>query len=175
VSNPLADIEATCAGFEQRMAVLRQVRVPGAAALGPEVHRALLDVRARLDAAEVLKTETRRLRRKFRNKAAQRAEEAEEEFDRQLGKLGEGAVMRQYEGAQERMSRARTLNLDFRRRANTAKKVSQRVDDMFDAVTDMFFGLLNVREELLARMRELASAMYETGIERDALPDSGTG
>lgn len=131
--------------------------VPGVdtQAEGHAVHSALLDVRARLDLAEELMTGARRERRRFRAKAVQRLTERDEEYDRALVKLGEGAVMRQFEGAREREAKARVYVLELTQRANRAAAARAMVDDCFDGLKDSFFGLLNVREELIARLREL--------------------
>jgi hypothetical protein len=70
-------------------------------------------------------------------------------------------VRLEWQAGGERMAKARVQNLDKRRVARKAEAASAMVDDCFEGLRDAFFGLLNVREELIARMRELqwASAL----------------
>lgn len=160
----LAVVEASCAEMERHMKMLRWgIDIPQGTdpEHGGDVHRALLAVRARLDSAEQLIRAARHERARFRAKAAQRRQEADDEFDRLLVAQGEGAVRQEWQGGREREAKARALNLDKRRVARKAETASAMVDDCYEGLRDAFFGLLNVREELLARMRELqwASAL----------------
>jgi hypothetical protein len=165
----LERVEARCAEVEEAMRALRfgtsgsPLVIPPYGLGGDAVHEALLDVRGRLDLAESLKIEARKVRRQFRDIAAQRREEADENFDKLLVKQGEGALRQEWQGGREREAKARTLNLDERRAARTAEKAARRAEEMFETITDMFFGLLNIREELIARLREL---QFETVMER---------
>jgi hypothetical protein len=147
-------------GSEDKPLVIPQGTEPGD---GQDVHKTLLDVRARLDLAETLKLEARKLRREFRRKAVQRRQEADEAFDKELKRLGEGAVRLEWQSGREREASARTTVLEQRRTAITAETARSIVEAMFDDVQDMFFGLLNIREELIARLREL---QFETVLER---------
>ena len=160
----LASVQALCDGLEARMDVLRWgVVIPPASAEGHDVHEVLVDVRGRLDLAETLMREARRERRRFRTKAAMRRREADEAYDEALGKASEGAVRREYESARERENKARLATLDRRRAANRADDARAIVDDCFDGLRESMFGLLNTREELIARLREL---QWEVGMER---------
>ena len=155
--------EEQCAELEEAMLRLRAAEVPPVEVKGESVHAALLDVRARLDLAEELKVQARRLRRQFRARAAERLRERDEEYDRRLAEYAKGAVRREYESVREREVRARLDVLELTRQANAAADVRARVEEMFESLTDMFFGLLNIREELIARLREL---QFETVLER---------
>jgi hypothetical protein len=167
VSEPLPGLlgaaEAQCAAVEEAMIRLRAVMVPPVTAEGHEVHEALLDVRARLDSAEVLLREFRAERRRFRARAALRQQERDDAYDARLNELAKGAVRREFEGAQERMAQARAHVLELTRRARTADACKRLVEDCFDGLKDQFFGLLNIREELITRLREL---QFETTMER---------
>jgi len=169
VSSVLGACEARCAELEDAMRVLRfgnaaePFDLPAGGAGGEVVHGALLDVRARLDLAEELKLAARKLRREFRDKARLRAQERDDEYDRRLDKLSDGAMRREWESGREREARARLAVLELTRAARTAEAARARVEEMFDSLTDMFFGLLNIREELIARLREL---QFETAMER---------
>lgn len=159
----LGQVEALTARWAEAMDDLRAVEVPSVEAEGHDVHAALLDVRARLDLAEELIKGARIERRRFRARARLRAQERDDEYDRRLAKLSEGAVRREYEGAQERMTKARLDVVELTRKARTAEAVRDLVDDAYEGLRDRFFGLLNVREELIARLREL---QFETAMER---------
>jgi hypothetical protein len=169
LSGVLAAIQELCDGLEARMGVLRfgteddPLVIPPATAEGHDVHEALLEVRGRLDLAEQLIREARRERRRFRTKAAQRRRERDEEYDRKLGKRGEGAVRREFEGAREREAGARLDVLPLTQQANRAEDARAMVEDCFDGLRDAMFGLLNIREELIARLREL---QWEQSMER---------
>lgn len=165
-------VKALCDELEEAMQALRfgglelpphGVEGVTAEAEGQDVHATLLDVRARLDLAEELMTKARRERRKFRAKAVQRQVERDESYDRVMASLGEGAVRREYEGTKDREAKARMRVLELTQTANRAAAARVMVDDCFDGLKDTFFGLLNVREELIARLREL---QFQTVLER---------
>jgi hypothetical protein len=165
----LGQVEALTAQWADAMARLRfgteevPLEVPGVDAEGPDVHAALLAVRARLDMAEQLLKSARIERRRFRARAKIRRQEADDAYDKALAKRGEGAVRREFEGAQERMAGARLDVLEQTRTARTAEAVRDLVDDAYEGLRDQFFGLLNIRQELLDRLREL---QWESSMER---------
>lgn len=162
-------VKGLCDELEEAMRVLRfgteaePLVLPGHTAVGGEVHEALLDVRARLDLAEELMTKARRERRRFRAKAVQRQVERDARYDQVMASLGEGAVRREYEGTKDREAKARVRVLELTQTANRAGAARVMVDDCFDGLKDTFFGLLNIREELIARLREL---QFESTLER---------
>jgi hypothetical protein len=165
----LASVRELCDGLEARMNVLRfgteddPLTIPPASAEGTEVHEVLVEVRGRLDLAEQLMRAARKERRRFRAKAVQRQRERDEAYDAALGKQSEGAVRREWEGAKERENKARLQVLDLTHRAHTAADARAMVDDCFEGLRESMFGLLNVREELIARLREL---QWESSLER---------
>jgi hypothetical protein len=173
VSGPLpgilGQVEGLTAQWADAMARLRfgtdevPLEVPGIEAEGYDVHEALLAIRGRLDMAELLLKGARIERRRFRARAKIRAQERDDEYDKQLAKLAEGAVRRDYEGAQERMAKARLHVLGLTRTQRTAEAVRDLVDDAYEGLRDQFFGLLNIRQELLDRLREL---QWESSLER---------
>ncbi len=130
---------------------------------GHDVHEALLAIRARLDMAEQLLKSARIERRRFRARAKIRRQEADDAYDEQLAKLAEGAVRREFEGAQERMAKARLHVLEKTRKMRTAEAVRDLVDDAYEGLRDQFFGLRDIRQELLDRLREL---QWESSMER---------
>jgi hypothetical protein len=131
------------------MAVLRGFERPGEAAAPPEVHEALLEIRGRLDQAEVLFKNMTRLRAEFRARARERADELQDRQDGELQKLMAAAVRREYEAARERESTARTRAVDQLIAARLAARIVMIVDAAYDQVRIDYYGLLNVREELL--------------------------
>jgi hypothetical protein len=173
VSEPLpgilGQVEALTGQWADAMARLRfgtdevPLEVPGIEAEGHDVHAALLAIRARLDLAEQLLKGARIERRRFRARARLRQQERDDEYDEKLADLAKGAVRREYEGAQERMAKARLHVLELTRKQRTAEAVRDLVDDAYEGLRDQFFGLLNIREELIARLREL---QFETAMER---------
>ncbi len=165
----LGQVEGLTAQWADAMARLRfgtedkPLEVPGVEAEGHDVHKALLAIRGRLDMAELLLKGARVERRRFRARAKIRQQERDDEYDEQLAELAKGAVRREYEGAQERMAKARLHVLELTRTQRTAEAVRDLVDDAYEGLRDQFFGLLNIREELIARLREL---QFETAMER---------
>lgn len=165
----LGQVEALTAQWADAMARLRfgteevPLEVPGVEAEGHEVHEALLAIRARLDMAEQLLKGARIERRRFRARARLRAQERDDAYDKALAKRGEGAVRREYEGAQERMAGARLDVLELTRTQRRAEAVRELVDDAYEGLRDQFFGLLNIRQEMLDRLREL---QWESSFER---------
>lgn len=163
----LALVEDRCAELNQAMARLRWgLDIPQGTdpEHGGDVHLALLAVRARLDLAEQLIREGRRERARFRARAAQRRQEADDAYDQRLVDLGELALRQEWQGGREREAKARTLTLDDRRLARRAEAAAVMVDDCYEGLRDAFFGLLNVREEFIARLRELQwAASLERG------------
>jgi hypothetical protein len=53
--------------------------------------------------------------------------------------------------------------LDDRRLARRAEDARDMIEDCYEGLRDAFFGLLNVREELIARLREL---QFESVLDR---------
>lgn len=147
------------------MAKLRDFAVPPYAAHPDEVHRGLVDVRAALDLAETLIQESARFRDEVGRRARALAQAADDAYDAELVKMGAQGSRPAYEGAQERYGAARMNHLVFeaRRRARTAERVSDIARGEHERLRTSFYGLLNIREELLARLREL---QWESSMER---------
>jgi hypothetical protein len=164
-ADPVAAARGLCDEVLAAMARLRDFEVPQQTEIeaAGEVHQALLTVRERLDSAEALLLQVRRERLKTREKYRQLRQLADEEYDLKLGKLGEGAVRREYESVRDREVQARLHVLDLTRRMRAAETVKLMAEDTFESLTASFFGLLNIREELIARLREL---QFESVLER---------
>jgi hypothetical protein len=143
---------ALCTRIEDAMAALRNYAPPG-----PEtdsdpvkVREELHVVRGLLDRAEVLFAEMSGIRADFRAKASQRREEYQDRFDRELGKLAGRSVSSQFESGKERESMARVRAVDELTVSRTADRCVVLVDGAYETVRIKYYGLLNIREELLA-------------------------
>jgi hypothetical protein len=134
------------------MAVLRAFDVPPHDALPDRVHAALIELRGRLDAAETLLQLAARERRQARRLARRLAEDADDIYDAELGRRSERAVTRQFESIQDRTVGARLKALEARRKARRAAAVADLVEEAEDALKSMFFGLRDIRKELLTTL-----------------------
>jgi hypothetical protein len=156
-------VAASCGELVEKIGMLRAVGLPPADADPTAVHAALLDVRARLDLAEPLRAEMIRRRRMAARVAARRGEEADDAYDAALVKTSGQAMRREYESVRDREVVARTQGSPARRAARQAEAALAVVKEAEELVNLAYFGLLNVREELLARLRYLP---WETNLER---------
>lgn len=132
------------------MAVLRAFVVPAHDALPDQVHEKILELRGRLDSAEILVQRAARERRQAQRLAKRRAEEADDIYDAELGRRSERAVTREFESIQDRTVGARLKALEARRRARAAAAVADWVAEAEDSLKTSFFGLRDIRRELLS-------------------------
>jgi hypothetical protein len=132
------------------MAVLRAFVVPPHDALPEQVHEKIIELRGRLDSAETLVQLAARERRQARRLARRLAEEADDIYDAELGRRSERAVTREFESIQDRTVGARLKALEARRRARTATAVADFVEEAEDSLRSSFFGLRDIRRELLS-------------------------
>jgi hypothetical protein len=134
------------------MAVLRAFEVPPHDALPDQVHEKLIELRPRLDSAETLVQLAARERRQARRLAKRLAEAADDIYDAELGRRSERAVTREYESIQDRTVGARLKALDARRKARAAAAVADLVEEAEDSLRSSFFGLRDIRKELLTTL-----------------------
>ncbi|MGA9606978.1 MAG: hypothetical protein WBR21_08140 [Rouxiella badensis] len=142
---------AICTRITDAMAALRDYAPPGPEtdADPVKVREELHVVRGLLDQAEVLFAEMSSVRADFRAKAAQRREQFQDRFDRELGKLTGRSVSAQYESGKEREAQARVKAVDELIVSRTADRCVVIVDGAYETVRIKYYGLLNIREELL--------------------------
>jgi hypothetical protein len=134
------------------MAVLRDFDVPAHDALPDQVHAALIALRGRLDAAETLLQLAARERRQARRIARRLTEAADDIYDAELSRRSERAVTREFESIQDRTVGARMKALEARRKARRAAAVTDLVEEAEDALKSSFFGLRDIRKELLTTL-----------------------
>jgi chromosome segregation ATPase len=134
------------------MAVLRKFAVPPHDALPEDVHKAVRELRGRLDSAETLVQqvagEKRRLQRIVRRLTA----EADEVYDTELHRRAERAVTREFESAQDRLVGARVKASPLRREIRPYEASLSRVEQAEDMLRSQFFGLRDIRKELLTTL-----------------------
>ena len=134
------------------MAVLRAFQRPPHDALPDQVHEKIIELRARLDSAETLVQMAAREKRQARRLAKRLAEAADDIYDAELGRRSERAVTREYESIQDRAVGARLKALDARRKARAAAAVADLVEEAEDSLRSSFFGLRDIRKELLTTL-----------------------
>jgi hypothetical protein len=151
----LTEDEQSVAGLCERlvadMALLRAFPVPPHDAQPSAVHEAIIELRARLDLAEGLMTEMARRRRKARRVARQRSEAADDSYDAEMARLAERAIRLEYQGVRDRIAMAQVHASAYRRKARQAERLADLIEEAEDAVKSAFFGLRDIRKELLSR------------------------
>ena len=146
-------VQEACAQLLTDMALLRDFPVPPSDAEPSVVHQALRDdLRGRLDRAEQLMADIKRHKRRARRSVRKLTAEYDEKYDHALNKLSERAVGREYEGVHDREVRARTAASAERRQVVAAERVLDLVEEAEDVMASMFFGLRDIRRELLASL-----------------------
>lgn len=157
--------EAECLGLVERMGRLRDFALDPDDWEDPrEVYRRLVtDLRPRLDQAETVLAEAAKLRRQARNAALRAAAEASSAYDGQLAKASAGAMRREYESVKDREVLARVAAGPLFKAQRAAEAEAARVDLTYEAVRGMFYGLRDIREELLQALKHLP---WENSLER---------
>lgn len=143
-------IQAACAELLADMALLRDFPVPSSDADPSAVHAALRDdLRGRLDRAEQLMKEIRKNKRRARRALWARTAAYNEAYDAALEKLSKRAVGRDYEGVHDREVQARVAASAEHRKVVAAERVLDLVEEAEDVMQSMFFGLRDIRGELM--------------------------
>jgi hypothetical protein len=160
---PETDREAA-ARLLLEMAVLRDFPVPPHDADPVAVHSALLELRARLDRAEVILVSVRSLYGRAARSVAVQAEQASDEYDAELADLARKAVKQEYSSVHDRIAMARVKSLDARRRQRSAERQAEVMLQVLKAVESRFYGLRDIRAELLATLQHYLP--WEASLER---------
>jgi hypothetical protein len=156
--------EDQCAALLVQMAELRDFEMPPADADLPVVHDLLRgDLRPRLDRAEGLMREMSGHRRRAKRTARRLKEEADDAYDAALAKLSNRAISRQYESIKDREVLARVAASPQYRALRAAERSLDLVEEAEDAMRGMFFGLRDIRAELLGDFTYLP---WEKSLER---------
>jgi hypothetical protein len=135
------------------MAGLRAVDVPPHEADPAEVHRVLREVlRPRLDRAEVIMAEVAGHRRRARREAKRAAAVTSDAYDEALVKFSSRAMSRDYESIKDREVQARVQSSPQRKEQRKAEDTADLIEQAEDAARGMFFGLRDIRAELLTTL-----------------------
>ena len=148
----------------REMGELRNFPVPPHDADPGAVHRAVLELRARLDRAEVILTGMRSLRARAARNVAEAAEEAGDEYDAELAELARKAVKQEYSSVHDRIAMARVKSLAARREQRAAERQAETMDQALRAVESRFYGLRDIRRELLMTLEHYLP--WESSMER---------
>jgi hypothetical protein len=143
---------------------LRQFPVPPHEADGFAVHAAVRELRTRLDRAEVIMALMAGYKRRQRGRAAEAKAAADDVFDEEMARLAKLAVRMDYQGVRDREALAGAKALSERKKVRAAAKLAERVDQADDAARGMFFGLRDIRRELLATLEHYLP--WESSMER---------
>jgi hypothetical protein len=136
------------------MAGLRAFEVPAHDADPAEVHRVLREVlRPRLDRAEVIMAEVAGYRRRARREAKRAAAVTSDAYDEALVKFAKAAMAREYESVKDREVQARVTSSPQRREQRAAEATADLIEQAEDAAKGMFFGLRDIRAELLTTLQ----------------------
>jgi hypothetical protein len=149
------EVKEDLARLLTEMAALRDFRVPPHDADPPAVHSALRDgLRPRLDRAEVIMAEVARYRRRARAAADDSARAADDAYDEALAKMSGPAARggREYESIKDREVLARVKASPLRKQARAAERFADLADEAETAMRGMFFGLRDIRKELLTSL-----------------------
>lgn len=136
------------------MAGLRDFEVPAHEADPVEVHRVLREVlRPRLDRAEVIMAEVAGHRRRARREAKRAAAATSDTYDEVLVGFSTRAMSREYESIKDREVQARVKSSPQRREQRQAEEAADLIEQAEDAAKGMFFGLRDIRTELLTTLQ----------------------
>lgn len=146
------------------LAALRDFAAPPHDADPAAVHEALCEgLRPRLDRAEGIVTEITAHRRRCRREARRLAAVTADAYDEALAGPSSRAMSREFEGVRDREVQARVKSSPQRREQRRAEDLADVTEQAEDAARRMFFGLRDIREELLATLRYLP---WEASMER---------
>lgn len=165
----LSDREQTvseqAAGLLLKMGVQRDFTPPTVDEDPREVHRILReDLRARLDAAEVLMADITRVRHRAKREAARLKAIADDAYDVKLAALAERAVRLEYQSVHDRTAMSRVHASPLVRAQREAERVADMVSEAEEVMRGMLFGLRDVRRELLATLEHYLP--WESSLER---------
>lgn len=147
------------------MAGLRDFLVPATSADPTEVHRVLREVlRPRLDRAEVIMAEVAGHRRRARREAKRAAAATSDAYDEALVKFSTRAMSREYESIKDREVQARVTSSPQRGEQRKAEDTADLIEQAEDAARGMFFGLRDIRKELLVTLESYLP--WESSLDR---------
>ena len=149
----MTDVREQVTALLNEMAGLRAVDVPPHEADPAEVHRVLREVvRPALDRAEVIMAEVAGHRRRARREAKHAAAVTSDAYDEVLVKFSSRAMSRDYESIKDREVQARVQSSPQRKEQRQAEDTADLIEQAEDAARGMFFGLRDIRAELLTTL-----------------------
>ena len=116
------------------------------------VHERLTQLRGALDQADTVMDELARFRGELRRISRDKARAADEAYDAELDRLAKRAVTREYESIRDREVQARVKVSPQYKEARKAQELAGLVEEAEDAARRMFFGLRDIRAELLTTL-----------------------
>jgi hypothetical protein len=146
------DLQPQCVALLNELGALRAFSVPPHDATPDAVHEALRELRAALDRAEVLMTEAASYRRRAKQAARRAADAAADAYDAELKRFSTQAMARQFESIKDREVQARVKVSPQYKEARKAQELAGLVEEAEDAARRMFFGLRDIRAELLTTL-----------------------
>lgn len=147
------------------LAQLRAVDVPPHGADPAEVHRVLREVvRPALDRAEVIMAEVSGYRRRTRRAAKGLAAETSDAYDAALNGMSTRAMARDFESIKDREVMARVKSSPQRKEQRKAEDIADVIEQAEDATRGMFFGLRDIRAELLTTLQHYIP--WESSLDR---------
>jgi hypothetical protein len=147
------------------LAQLRGLDVPGHEARPDEVHSFLREVvRPALDRAEVIMAEVSGHRHRARRAARAAAAATDDAYDEALVKFSTRAMAREYESIKDREVQARVASSPQRKEQRAAERDADVIDQAEEAAKGMFFGLRDIRRELLVTLEHYIP--WEASLER---------
>lgn len=161
----MTDARQQVTSLLNEMAGLRDFDVPAADTDPAEVHRVVREVlRPRLDRAEVIMAEVAGHRRRARREAKHAAAVTADAYDEALVKFSTRAMSREYESIKDREVQARVTSSPQRREQRAAEDLADLIEQAEDAARGMFFGLRDIRKELLVTLESYLP--WEASLER---------
>jgi hypothetical protein len=148
-----------------RMGELRDFAMPGTDEDPREVHRLLREeLRPRLDEAETLMAQAARFRRRARRALARANAAFDDAFDAEMSKLAVKAMRLEFQSVHDRLAMARVAASSLKRAAREAERVSDLVDEAEEVMRGMYFGLRDIRKEILVYLEKYLP--WESSLER---------
>ena len=157
-------VTGECARLLTELAALRGFEMPEADEDPHEVRRLLMEeLRPRLDRAEQIMAELARYRRQAKRTAARLAAVTDDAYDAVMDELARKAVRLEYQSVHDRIAMARVRSSPKRKAQRAAERMADLVSEAEDAARGMFFGLRDMREEMITVLRTLP---WESSLER---------
>lgn len=129
----------------------------------PQAREKLQKLRGNLDRVEQLVTEVTALKMGAVALQKEKEETAQDAWDKLADSHGKSPVRRDFEGTEERYARWRVATFDLLREARQSRNLTEFAAQTDMRVRNMQRGLREVREELLAFIKEL---QWESVMER---------